>query len=258
MIVNLGGPLRVTRGRHDLVLGDGEGTLVSMGEVCSFTHRPPGGILALRVPRKRFAPLVTGVDDCCFHPIPSTTPALRLLTDYVKVAEASQTAACAELQHLVVAHIYDLMAVAIGATREAGEGAQGGGLRASRLQAIKDDIAGKLDQPDLSVATLAIRHGCTPRFIQRLFEAEGTTFTEYVLTKRLASAHRMLTDPRRTDDKISTIGLDAGFTDVSYFNRAFRRRYGDTPSDVRAKASRRVERSLRETGLVADSSSWSI
>ena len=52
-------------------------------------------------------------------------------------------------------------------------------------------------RPDLSVAALAARHGCTPRFVQRLFEAEGTTFTEYVLAERLARAHRMLMDPRR-------------------------------------------------------------
>ena len=92
------------------------------------------------------------------------------------------------------------------------------------------------DQPDLSVGTLAHRHTCTPRFIQRLFESEGTTFTEYVLDRRLARAHRMLTDPRRAGDKISAIALDAGFGDLSYFNRAFRRRYGETPSGVRGQA----------------------
>jgi methylphosphotriester-DNA--protein-cysteine methyltransferase len=37
----------------------------------------------------------------------------------------------------------------------------------------------------------------TPRFIQRLFKAEGTTFIEYVLAQRLARAHRALIDPRR-------------------------------------------------------------
>jgi AraC-like DNA-binding protein len=35
---------------------------------------------------------------------------------------------------------------------------------------------------------------------------------------------------------VSSIALDAGFGDISYFNRAFRRRYGATPSDVRAQA----------------------
>lgn len=51
--------------------------------------------------------------------------------------------------------------------------------------------------------------------------------------QRLILAHRMLTDPRCSCDKISTIALDAGFGDLSYFNRVFRRHFGDTPSDVR-------------------------
>jgi AraC-like DNA-binding protein len=46
----------------------------------------------------------------------------------------------------------------------------------------------------------------------------------------------MLSDPRYTASTISTIAFDAGFADLSYFNRAFRRRYGLTPSDIRAKA----------------------
>ena len=46
-----------------------------------------------------------------------------------------------------------------------------------------------------------------------LFEAEGMTFSEYVLRQRLTSAYRLLRDPRRASDKISTIALDAGFGD---------------------------------------------
>ena len=122
-------------------------------------------------------------------------------------------------------HIHDLMALAVGATRDAAEAAQAGGLRAAKLQALKNDIAGCLDQPNLSVTTLAARHAMTPRFIQRLFEAEGTTFTEYLLDQRLARAQRALTEPHRVGDKISTIAWDCGFGDVSYFNRVFRRRY---------------------------------
>jgi transcriptional regulator GlxA family with amidase domain len=43
--------------------------------------------------------------------------------------------------------------------------------------------------------------------------------------QRLAFAHRLLSDPLRAGVKISTIALDAGFGDLSFFNRAFRRRY---------------------------------
>jgi AraC-like DNA-binding protein len=69
---------------------------------------------------------------------------------------------------------------------------------------------------------------------------EGTTFTEYVLAQRLARAYRMLTDPRRDGEKISTVVYDCGFGDVSYFNRVFRRSYGAAPSDVRVQARRAV------------------
>src|SRR5712671_5954207 len=234
MIVNLRGPHRITQGRQELVLGDGDATLVSLGDVCSFTHRPPGDILAFRVPRKQFAPLVTDVDDRYLRCIPNGTPTLRLLTEYVKLVQDDQKVMSPELQHLVVGHVHDLMAAVVGTTRDAAETAEGRGLRAARLHAIKQDIARNIDRPDLSVATLAARHCCTPRFIQRLFETEATTFTDYVLAQRLVRAHRMLTDPRRADDKISSIAFDAGFDDVSYFNRTFRQYYGNTPSGIRA------------------------
>jgi len=239
MVVNLSGPLRVTHGDGDLILDDGEAALVPLNELCSFTHRPPGGILALRVPRKEFAPLVAAVDDCYFRRIPSSTSALKLLTNYIKVARDAQRIETRELQHLVAHHVYDLMALAVGAMRDATEMAKGRGLRAARLRAIKKDITSNLDQPDLSVGVLAHRHGCTPRLVQRLFECEGTTFTEYVLEQRLARAHRILTDPRREGEKISAVAWDSGFGDVSYFNRAFRRHYGLAPSDVRAQAQQR-------------------
>jgi AraC-like DNA-binding protein len=101
---------------------------------------------------------------------------------------------------------------------------------------IKEDIANRLDQPGLSVAIIAARHRIKPRWVQRLFESEGKTFTEYVLAQRLVRAYRLLTDPRHANQKVSTIALDVGFGDLSYFNRAFRRRYGMTPSELRPAA----------------------
>ena len=55
------------------------------------------------------------------------------------------------------------------------------------------------------------------------------------MAQRLACAYRMLRDPRRAGEKISAIAYDVGFADVSYFNRAFRARYGVAPSDLRAE-----------------------
>ena len=237
LLVNLGGPYRVCQGRHELVLGDGEATFITCAEPVSFAHHPPGDVLALQVPRAPFASLVRRVEDRYLRLIPRDTPALRLLIDYVGIARDERTIASRELQQLIVSHVYDLVAASLGASRDATQThGLGGGVRAARLHALKEDIAQHLEQPDLSVKALAARHRLTPRCIQRLFEADGTTFTEYVLAQRLGRARRLLADPRRDGDKISTIAFDAGFADVSYFNRMFRQRFAMAPSDVRAQA----------------------
>jgi AraC-like DNA-binding protein len=70
--------------------------------------------------------------------------------------------------------------------------------------------------------------------VQMLFESEGTTFSRFLLDQRLAHAHHMLSNPLLAKRTISTIAYEAGFGDLSHFNRAFRRRYGVTPSDIRA------------------------
>jgi AraC-like DNA-binding protein len=46
----------------------------------------------------------------------------------------------------------------------------------------------------------------------------------------------LLSDPRCAGRKISAVAFDAGFSDLSYFNRTFRRRYGASPSELRAAA----------------------
>jgi AraC-like DNA-binding protein len=190
----------------------------------------------LLVPRRCLSPLIGDLDDACGRRIPAECPALQLLTRYLGILQEVGTFAVPELRRQAVVHIHDLIALAIGATRDAAWTAKSRGARAARLRAIKADIVTLLDQPDLSVANIAARHRIKPRWVQRLFESEGTTFTEYLLAQRLVRAHRLLTDPLHANQKVCAIALDIGFGDLSYFNRAFRRRYGVTPSELRAAA----------------------
>ena len=236
LFINLGGPYLISQGAREQLLDDGAATLVSTGDPCSFMHQPPGGVLCLRFPRNALGALVDGIEDLCLRPIRAGTPALRLLAGYVGLSREEPAFADGPLQQLFVTHVHDLIASSLGASRDGADVVQHRGLHAARLHSLKQDIDRHLDEADLSVASLALRHACTPRFIQRLFEQEGTTFTEYVLMQRLARAHGLLGDASRRAEKISAVALDCGFGDVSYFNRAFRRRYGAAPSEVRAQA----------------------
>jgi AraC-like DNA-binding protein len=79
-------------------------------------------------------------------------------------------------------------------------------------------------------------HGRTVSAHDRLsafFAFSGTTFTEFVLAQRLSMAHRLLNEPRFRSRKITDIAYSVGFNDLSYFNREFRKRFGDTPNAIR-------------------------
>lgn len=234
LLVNLRGPHLIEQDGQELVLGDGEAVLVSSADPSSFTHRPPGEILGVRVPRTRLDPLLADADGSYMRKIERGTPALSLLTTYVGLTWTEGVTASASLSHLMASHILDLMATAIGGTRDAAAAASANGWRAARFHAIKQDISRNLTRPDLSVDEIASRNRCSPRLVQRLFESEGTTFTQFLLAQRLERAYRMVLDPAQTHQKIATIAFDCGFGDVSYFNRCFRKQYGCSPSDVRA------------------------
>jgi AraC-like DNA-binding protein len=73
-------------------------------------------------------------------------------------------------------------------------------------------------------------------YLHHLIEASGTSFTAHVNELRLQRAFALLTEACDGTRRISDIALEAGFSDLSHFNRLFRSRFGDTPSGVRAQS----------------------
>jgi AraC-like DNA-binding protein len=227
----IGGPTFSQRG-HEVSLGVGEATIVLQAEPAVMIHSQGHGT-SLAIPRAALLPLVHNIDDAAMRVIPSDNESLRLLTGYLKLAHERLPFMTPELRHRVVTHVHDLVAMAIGATRDGAAVAAERGVRAARLAAIKAEVVARLDRRDLSVAAIAAHQHVTPRYVQLLFESEGITFSQFVLEQRLARAHQMLTSSRHAGWTISAIALAAGFGDLSHFNRSFRRRYGATPSDVK-------------------------
>jgi AraC-like DNA-binding protein len=222
-------------GRNPM-LGPGDGVLMTNAEVGEMVLPTATRFTTFKVPANAIAPLVPDIGAAIARRVPSTSAELRLLVRYLGVLREEGTLQSPELRRAAVTHVYDLFALALGATRDAAEIANGRGLRAARLQAIKADIAVSAGRSDLTIDAISAHHGVTPRYVQMLFEMEGTTFSQFLLGQRLLRAHRLLNDPRRADRTISAIAFEVGFNDLSYFNRTFRRRFAGSPSDVRAAA----------------------
>jgi AraC-like DNA-binding protein len=138
---------------------------------------------------------------------------------------------------LLIDHIdttlVDLMALALGAGRDAAEVARLRGLRAARLQAIVTEIKASFTDPALSPARIGLKLGLSARYIQALLHESGASFTERVMELRLQKAMAILTRPHDRRLKVSEIAYACGFNEVSYFNQCFRRRFGDTPTHFR-------------------------
>src|SRR6267154_2747873 len=191
----------------------GDAVLMLGAESASVGRATDGSFNCLRMPRTALSGSVINLEDCFCRRIPGNLPSLQLLTGYLGVLDDGEEIATTELQQLAVTHILDLLRLTLGATRDAGAIAERRGVRAARFKSIKDSILKDLGDEEWSVGLVAARHRVAPRYVQRLFEQAGTTFTEFVLEQRLTGAHRLLTDSRCADQTVTAIALQVGFGD---------------------------------------------
>jgi AraC-like DNA-binding protein len=241
LALGMGGNWQTTANGRALSANASEATLISLTEPSAVVTPTRSSFLVLQMSRAALAARIPNLDDAARRDVPRDLAPFRLLRDYLNVLGRQETLSTPGLCRTVSGHIYDLVALAIGASPDAAEQARRNGLSAAALQEIKTDIEANLRRPDLSLGLIAAGRGVSVRRVQRLFEAAGLTFSAFVLERRLALANAMLRDPRHRHQTIAEITFECGFGDISHFNRAFRRAYGMTPSDVR-EISRERER----------------
>ncbi len=84
---------------------------------------------------------------------------------------------------------------------------------------------------DLSIQDLAaLTNRSTSTFKRKFRQVFDATPGRYILEKRLENAANLL---KHTDKRITEICFDCGFSNLSYFSKAFSNRYGCSPSNYR-------------------------
>ena len=83
----------------------------------------------------------------------------------------------------------------------------------------------------ITIADVASEIGVSPsHFMKYIKNTMGTSFIDYLNEYRLSMASRLLLS---SDVSILDIANEAGFDNLSYFNRLFKKRFGITPSNYR-------------------------
>ncbi|UZR27708.1 AraC family transcriptional regulator [Methylococcus mesophilus] len=247
--VNLAGRLEVTDSlRHSRSLAGVGATGFHCGKPvtlsclsCSDGH--PYGAVSLRIPRmelRRRAPHGEKNILGCFS---GTEEPLRLLMGYLRMfGKAGTPIPKGELAQLAGSHILDLVTLMVGPTRDTRWEASQGGLRAARLSAVQSLLGRDFQDHELSVRKVAGALGISERYVQNLMAETGESFTETVNRLRLEHAQQMLGEPRYRHWRVSDVAFASGFSDLAYFHRLFRRRFGDSPGNFRTGIKRNDHR----------------
>lgn len=221
--------LRAERGVLDLVAGDL--VVIDAGASCSVTWAGdweallllfPAGPLLARLGRRRIDyPQVLG-SSVAGQAVGALLRSLATNLDSLQQADAS----AGELA------IVELLASAMLGELKAPEGDLTS-VQSAHFRRIATAIDRQLGNSDLTPTRIAQQEGMSTRYLQRLFEKRGESFSDYVRAQRLQRCRADLLDPNRDGDSIAAISLRWGFRDQAHFSRAFSSVLGVTPTDLR-------------------------
>jgi AraC-like DNA-binding protein len=234
-------PIQFANAGQERVYDAGSACLIDRGRPLRVFGPRGGKVRYVTLPGAALKALVAHPEDLLGRVV-RPGPALRLLDGYLRSLTSLREPLSSELASTIGIHLLDLVAATLGPTAEAANMVADRGVKAARLHAILAEVARRFSDPNFDLDSAAGALGLSRRYVQKLLEGTGRSFTEHLAGRRLERASAMLTDPRHPHLAIIDIAFAVGFGDVSHFNRMFRRRFGETPSAVRAASIMRKQK----------------
>lgn len=105
--------------------------------------------------------------------------------------------------------------------------------RERMLLQTKYHVAQHINDETLSVASVASALRVSTRYLQQLWASEGDSLASYIANMRLDRVVASLRNPSRSQESLTQIAMSHGFINMSHFSKAFRHKYGETPSTFR-------------------------
>ncbi|WP_216897095.1 helix-turn-helix domain-containing protein [Nocardia alni] len=153
---------------------------------------------------------------------PSDSAEVRLLVAHTRMVEAMLDDLAPEGVRAARAALVELARGVLTRSIDADEPL----LAPALIQAARDVVESLLTHPDLSPPVVARELNVSVRTLHRAFAGTPESVTGYIRRRRLERARLELA----AHDSVSEIAARWQFTDSSHFARAFRNRYGQTPT----------------------------
>lgn len=191
------------------------------------------------IPERTMNECHPGAVDLIGRPFDPANPSLRQLDRYVSMLlGADDIPDEPALTAHIESSLHDLVALACDFERGMTAITRMGSARGSQFRNVLAEIKASFLQPEFSPSDVCRKLNLSPRYLQALLTESGENFTERVMELRLQESRRLLARPASQQMKVSEIAYISGFSDLSYFSRRFKARFGVAPGEWR---SRRTE-----------------
>lgn len=236
LISALRGTVHVTQGSTTLDLPAGQMCLTEMNVVGAADLDRTGGFKTIRFPRRLLLEVSPSAETQLARPLGRNRSLSDMINRYFELCNDVIDDLDVLSQKAAAQHLIDLVGLLIRSDSETDWSDVAPASSRVRLNLLKADILKSLHKSDLTIDVMARANGLSERQAQRLFAHTGSTFSEFVLEQRLLLARRFVTEASGQLRRISDIAYAAGFNDLSYFSRSFRRRFGTTASEMQVDA----------------------
>jgi AraC-like DNA-binding protein len=212
------------------------------------------GCLSLVLPRRTLEPFLRVPDDQHGRLLSEREPLVALLRDHLKGLMTHGQGITLEGAKDVVPATSALAAACLNAGLDDRPGLIDG-MGRTALSMLKSHIEENLTDRGLTTDRLARDFGLSRSKLYRLFNPLGGV-ASYVRERRLRHAMSVLMDHDQAAVPIYLIATGAGFGDETDFSRAFRRRFGVTPRDIRREGALRDEDVAETPGVDRRYEGW--
>jgi AraC-like DNA-binding protein len=158
-------------------------------------------------------------------------PCADIIREYVTRLSQPQSAIDGVAGDVMSEHLCVLLGVAL--SKQLATESESSSSRRIRRAMLLGYIRRNALNPELTASVTARAVGMSVRSVHNLMRDTGQSFSQCVLEARVTHARRLLQSIGAERGKIADIAVACGFSDLSYFNRTFKARFGCTPSEAR-------------------------
>ncbi|MDG2535861.1 AraC family transcriptional regulator [Sphingomonas sp. HITSZ_GF] len=231
LVINLDGKAAGVAGANDFLQMPGSAVITDQSQTS--LHDSAGGrSIGFSVPRRMA--IEAGLDVASLHGVVLNPAEVSMLASHLlQVREALPRFSEEDAPRLGQTMLDLLVLTLKGAQRTDAPGFRED--PATLVLRARQEIHEHLGSPGLTIANLCRKLGVSRSTLHRVFEDRGGV-QAYIRDLRLDAARQTLLNPD-SGERIGDIAERLGFSDAAHLSRLFKARFGETPSDCRARSS---------------------